>query len=373
MKIVFLLRSLNVGGVETQLAVLAKGLRERGHDVLISAFYAGGALEKEVREAGVSILPLYSRGRWDILRVLVRFAKVIRKERPDIVHSYLYEPNLVAVMMKPILNNGKLIWGIASSWIDLASMSWVGRVVFGLNRLLARFPEITISNSQAGYNYHASVGWPGGKMCVIRNGIDVGRFCVDLEARSRVRSEWGISKEHKLVGMVARLDPVKDHPLFLQAAASVTRELTNVRFVCIGDGPEEYRRKLMEMGVELGLGDRLIWAGTRQDMPAVYNALDIAVSSSYCEGLPNVIIEAMACGVRCVVTNVGDSAWVVGDQGEVVPPRNAVALTDAIGRLLNQKTYDPVQIRKRVVDELSLSSLVSNTEHALSALLKGAG
>jgi glycosyltransferase involved in cell wall biosynthesis len=106
-------------------------------------------------------------------------------------------------------------------------------------------------------------------------------------------------------------------------------------------------------------------------MPKIYNALDIAVSSSYGEGLSNVICEAMACGVPCVVTNVGDSAWVVGDMGEVVPPKDPVALMNAIERLLDHKVYDPDQIRRRIVDELSINSLVTNTEHVLSALLKG--
>jgi len=371
MKVCFLLRSLNYGGVETQLVVLAKGLRERGHDVLVATFYSGGPLEKELREAGVLILPLHKRGRWDILVFLLRLIKILRKERPDILHSYLYEPNLVAAMVKPILNNTKLIWGIASSWMDSTSISGLGKVSFDLNRLLSRFPAAIVSNSQAGCDYHQFVGWPVEKMKVIRNGIDVERFCPDPEARVRVRSEWGITEGQKLIGIAARLDPLKDHPIFLQAAASLAREWKNVRFVCIGDGPEDYRSTLREMGIKLGLGELLIWAGEREDMPAVYNALDIAINCSYSEGLSNVIGEAMACGVRCVVTNVGDSAWVVGGMGEVVPPKDSVALADAIQRLLNQKTYDPAQIRRRIVNELSANSLVTNTEHVLSALLKG--
>ena len=104
-------------------------------------------------------------------------------------------------------------------------------------------------------------------------------------------------------------------------------------------------------------------------MSAVYNALDIAVSSSYSEGLSNVIGEAMACGVPCVVTNVGDSAWVVGDTGEVVPPKDPVALKNAIERLLDQKAYGPAQIRQGIVDRLSVSNLIANTERTLNALV----
>jgi glycosyltransferase involved in cell wall biosynthesis len=370
MKILFLLRSLNIGGVETQLVVLAKGLHKRGHHVLVATFYPGGPLEDELRGAGVLILPLHKRGRWDIVRFLLRFVKILRKESPDILHSYLYEPNLVALMVKPILNNTKLIWGVATAWMDLTAISWLDKVSLELNRLLSGFPAVIVSNSQAGRDYHLSLGWPAEKMLIVRNGIDVDRFRLDPEARVRIRSEWRIAEGQKLIGMAARLDPVKDHPIFLQAAASLARKWKNVRFVCIGDGPEDYRRKLREMGIKLGLEELLIWAGARGDMPAVYNALDIAVNSSYCEGLSNVIGEAMACGVRCVVTNVGDSAWVVGDLGEVVPPKNSLALADAIQKLLNQKTYDPAQIRRRIVEQLSVNSLVINTEDVLSNLLQ---
>jgi glycosyltransferase involved in cell wall biosynthesis len=120
---------------------------------------------------------------------------------------------------------------------------------------------------------------------------------------------------------------------------------------------------------QLGLGGSLIWNEAREDMPAVYNALDIVVSSSYSEGLSNVIGEAMACGVPCVVTNVGDSAWVVGDTGEVVPPKDPVALKNAIERLLDQKAYGPDQIRQGIVDRLSVSNLIVNTERTLNALV----
>ena len=121
---------------------------------------------------------------------------------------------------------------------------------------------------------------------------------------------------------------------------------------------------------QLGLENRLLWVGIREDMPAVYTALDIAVSSSYGEGLSNVIGEAMACGVPCVVTNVGDSAWLVGQTGEVVPPKSPAALGEAMERLLERPRATQAQIRQRIIDELSRENLVLRTEHTLCGLLE---
>ena len=134
-----------------------------------------------------------------------------------------------------------------------------------------------------------------------------------------MRLEWGIAECEKLIGQVGRLDPMKDHSTFLKAAALLAHERKDVRFVCVGEGPTGYRDELYSLAKTLGLASRLIWAGSRRDMPAVYNAFDVAVSSSrWGEGLPNVIAEAMACGVPCVVTDVGDSAFVVDKLGVVV-------------------------------------------------------
>jgi len=210
------------------------------------------------------------------------------------------------------------------------------------------------------------------KMFVIPNGIETERFRPDPKARQRIRLEWGVAEHEKVIGLVGRLDPQKDHPVFLEAAASLVNKRKDTLFVCAGGGPYEYQTRLQTLAKNLGLGERLLWLGIREDMPAVYNALDIAVSSSsYGEGLSNAIGEAMACGVPCAVTDIGDSAWVVGDTGEVVPAKDPVALRNAIERLLDQKSYNPAQIRLRIVEQLSVERLVVSTERVLLTLTCG--
>ena len=152
-------------------------------------------------------------------------------------------------------------------------------------------------------------------MAVIPNGIDTSRFREMPGSGARLRALWGVRDDQILIGLVGRLDYMKDHPTFLRAAAKLTHHNDSVRFVCVGGGPISYAAQLKDLSSELGLHDRIVWAGDQDDMPSVYSALDLLVSSSSGEGFSNVIGEAMACGVPCVVTDVGDSALIVGETG----------------------------------------------------------
>jgi glycosyltransferase involved in cell wall biosynthesis len=253
----------------------------------------------------------------------------------------------------------------------LRQYDWLAWVEFKVNCWLSILPDAIIANSHVGRDYHLALGYPAEKTVVIPNGIDTERFRPNPLARRRIREEWGIKEQEELIGLVGRLDPMKDHPIFIEAAALLAKRRSEIRFVCVGGGPDEYRAELQRHAKQLGLEDRLLWVGIREDMPAVYTALDIAVSSSYGEGFANVIGEAMACGVPCVVTNVGDSARVVADLGEVVPPKDPVALRDAIERLLDQKPHTPAQVRLRIVEGLSAEAMVVNTERVLLTLSCG--
>jgi len=371
MKIVFLVRSLNYGGAERQLTLLSKGLRQRGHDVVVVVFYSGGPLEKELVDAQVRVRPLNKRGRWEVFGFLIRLIQVLREERPDILHGYLHDANLMTMIPKFLTLCTKVVWGVRCSHIDLRQYDWLAWVEFKVNCWLSILPDAIIANSHVGRDYHLALGYPAEKTVVIPNGIDTERFRPNPLARRRIREEWGIKEQEELIGLVGRLDPMKDHPIFIEAAALLAKRRSEIRFVCVGGGPDEYRAELQRHAKQLGLEDRLLWVGIREDMPAVYTALDIAVSSSYGEGFANVIGEAMACGVPCVVTNVGDSARVVADLGEVVPPKDPVALRDAIERLLDKKPHTPAQVRLRIVEGLSAEAMVVNTERVLLTLSCG--
>lgn len=373
MKIIILTRSLHYGGAERQLVALAKGLHHCGHSVKVATFYPDGPLQIDLDRAGIPVHYLEKKGRWDMFGFLIRTYCFIRDEAPDILHGYLVVPNLLVAMFRPLFPKTKIVWGVRASDMDLTQYDWLARLSFSASSRLSHCADLIIVNSHCGMEYHSKQGYPLNKMIVIPNGIDTERFKPNAEDRVRLRAEWGVTENEKLIGIVGRLDPMKDHITFLNAAALLAKENANIRFVCVGDGDKDYREMLHQMGSELGLGARLLWTGARADASAVYNAFDIATSSSrFGEGFPNVVGEAMSCGIPCVVTNVGDSAVIVGDTGIVVPPRDPRELADGWNRsLLDARSIPINEIRNRILQEYSLLSLIEHTEQELEHLRCG--
>ena len=373
--ILFLNRRFEYGGAERQLVALAKGLRQAGLSVRVATFYLGGPLQKDLEAADVFVSPLGKRTRWDIFGFFTRLISLMRDVRPDVLHGYLSTANILTVLVKPLFPTVRIVWGLRASDMELERYSRLERVQYWVECRLSRFADMIILNSNAGLAHAMKHGFPRKKMVVIHNGIDVERFCPDLKARDRLRKEVGITQTEVLIGLVGRFDPMKGHETFLRAAALLIKERGDIRFLCVGNGPYKYKRMLQELGEQLGLDKRLIWIDSSDDMVGVYNGLDIATSSSsFGEGFSNVIGEAMACGIPCVVTDVGDSAIIVGNTGEVVPQRNPKALAEGWSLLLHRLRLEPnlgAQARMRIIQHFGIDTLVERTHAVLTGLQHG--
>jgi glycosyltransferase involved in cell wall biosynthesis len=373
-RILFLIRSFARGGAQRQLVTLATELRRAGWDISVACFYSGDAFQRDLTQANVPVIDLRKRGRWDVAGFLWRLWRTFRQNDADIVHSYLTVGNLLALLARLAHRHTRVVWGVRSAYMDRARYDWTARLTFRLSCLLARLADVIIVNSDAGAAHHAALGYPRERIRVIPNGIDTTRFRFDAEGRSRLRATWRVPDDALLVGLVGRLDPMKDHPTFLEAAATLAARDPRWRFVCVGEGKPDYAATLRSQADALGLGDRLIWAGPRSDMPVVYSALDIAASVSYGESFPNVIAEAMACGRPCVVTDVGDSARIVGACGAVVGARDPAAFAAAVESILPwlahadaaRNTHEAV--RARIVESYALETLLRNSRATLRAV-----
>ncbi|MBW4646791.1 MAG: glycosyltransferase [Goleter apudmare HA4340-LM2] len=366
-KIVFLIRDLGYGGAQRQLVTLVKDFDKQKFDVTVLHFYSGGPLEKDLKESNIPVICLEKQGRWDLLGFFWRLIRYLKQIKPDLVHTYMGESNIIGILLKPFFPSTSIIWGVRISQSPANAFDWLGNTLSKLESRLSHLVNLIIVNSHSGRRDYLSYGFPGEKMVVVSNGIDTERFQPDKAAGDKVRAEWGISENQILIGLVGRIYAQKDHPNFLRAASLLCKESPDVRFVCVGTGPDQnYIQEMYQLTEELGISKRVIWAGVRADMRAVHNALDIAVSASaFGEGFGNTIGEAMACGIPCVVTDVGDSAWIVGDTGVVVPPHNSEALAAGIKQLIEINSDEKKVLREKARDKISehfsVENLVSNT------------
>jgi glycosyltransferase involved in cell wall biosynthesis len=377
-RVVFLIRSLNVGGAERQLLTLATGLSRSRFEVTVATFYPEGSMHHQFgEEMGVPVVALEKRGRWDLAAFSFRLWKALRGWRPHVLQCYLTEPNLLGLMVGRAAGVPKVVWGIRASNMDYSHYDRAAGWTFRLAARLSRLPDLIVANSDAGRRHHVAQGYSAERMTVVANGIDVARLRPDPEAGRRLREEWGIGPRACLIGIVARLDPMKGHETFLRAAAQLGRRKENARFVCVGDGAAGYKAALARLAADLGLGTgRITWAGHRPDVRAVYSALDIAcLSSRFGEGFPNVVGESMACGTPCVVTDVGDAALIVGDTGMVVPPESPEALASAWGSLLDLGPAERVRLgqkaRQRIVEHFDTGRLVEGMSRVYETLVSG--
>ncbi|MFW2440317.1 MAG: glycosyltransferase [Arenicellales bacterium] len=374
MKIMFLIRSLDVGGAERQLVSLARGLQEIGHTVSVAVFYSGGKLEHDLIDSGVVIHSLEKKGRWDIIGFGKRVVQLVKSQQIDIFHSYLPGANIIAVLAKPLLGKTPVVLAVAASNMDLSCYDRTARLTYWLESRLAKFSELIISNSKAGLLCAVQRGFPENSMIVLPNPHDTEKFKQNPDDRQRVRQQWGVKDKEILIGTIARFDTMKDHKNFIKAALILSKEQQDARFVCVGDGSDAYISALQELTVQLGIDVRFIWPGPRQDMPDVYSALDInTCSSAFGEGLPNAIGEAMSCGTPCVVTDVGDCARIVGDTGEVVSPGSPQALAGGwrkmIERLDKEGSAVGEKSRERIVNKFSKQKAVELTDVEFRKLL----
>jgi len=375
MRILFFIGGLGTGGAERQIAQLSDGLARRGHAVTVATIFPGGQNWEWLQKQGsTSLLSLFDKKAasfiviaWQLALAVIRLRKIIYRERITFTYSALYLSNVIAWLAVLGMRHVYLIMGIRASNLE---SNWKRAIPFHICRMVSFSVPILIANSTAGLKFHEDKGYKSKIHYVIPNGININRFKFDAKERDRLRLEWGIGNQVKLIGMVGRLDPMKDHSTFLRAAAIVAQKRNDVRFVCVGDGKEMYRTELHRLSEELGLTNSVIWAGDRHDMHNIYSALDIATSSSaYGEGFPNCVGEAMACGVPCVVTDVGDSAQIVNDTGIVVKPKRPEQLAEALLQIVSlnniQRNTMGKAARSRIENKFSVTSAVMATEDAL--------
>lgn len=364
--VTFVTRSLEAGGAERQLVVLARQLASLGHRVTIILLYERGPLIEELENTSITLLGVGKRGRWDVLS-LVRLARLVRASRPDFVHSYLEPANVLTAILKPFFGKATLVWGVRSSNMDLAYYDRSRRIVFQIQLWLSGVPDLIISNSDAGLRYLREAGVKNLRAVSIPNGVDTLAYKPSLDYQRRnERQALGVATDALVVGQVARIDPMKSYETFLEAARLFAMENSKAVFVCVGGGDSDYLRQLKNQTREFGLEQRVVWLGHHADVCKILGAFDVVtLASAFGEGFSNLLGEAASCGCIVVATDVGDARRILNGSGFVVPPRDSTAIAAAWSQIAamgsEERNSRSAAARQRMKDNFSVDAMVERT------------
>lgn len=363
MNITLLIRALTPGGAERQLVNLAIGLTQRGHSVDVTVFYrAGTPLEQELVQAGVSLVDLGKRSRWNLVGPMWRLLRHVRFRKVDVIYSFLPTANVVAAVLWSWRGSPGVVAGFRGSDTVRASHDWLGQWLVQLENRLARGCAAAIVNSESGATFRRRQGWHDQRLHVIRNSVRVEDFAFDPAARSCLRSQWNAGEDERVLGFAGRLDPVKGLDVLLRALA----RLPGRRLVVAGSGSASCEATLRARATELGVAGRVTWLGTRNDMPAFYSAVDLLVLPSLTEGCSNVLAEALAAGTPAVATAVGDAAWLLGEEVALARPGDADDLVMKLSAALEATPPARTALVARARQLLAADAMLLATERVLA-------
>lgn len=324
LKVCHVITGLDTGGAESALLRLVASLPQADFEQSVIALLPDGALTSSVRALAPVRHLGCARGRFGFAAArMLRHA--LHDMQPDVIHGWMYHANL-AVTISAFPSRAKVIWGIRHSLDDLSSERRSTRLAIRAGAPLSRSAWRIVYNSSTSAAQHVAIGYSARRMLVIPNGFCTEKFRPDHDARQRLRTEWNLNEETLVIGLIARVHPVKDHSNFLRAAALFVREHPAVCFVLVGDGADCDNEVLRRDIDALGLWPCVRLCGRRNDVAAVNCAIDVGVCASWSEAFPNAIAEAMACATPCVATDVGDVRAIVGDTGVVVQRRDPEAM-----------------------------------------------
>lgn len=335
MKVAHVIIGLNVGGAELMLSRLIES-QYTHKDIVHSVISLTdlGVLGKRLVEQGINV---YCLGMTSIFRgplVFVKLRTLLKQLQPDVIHTWMYHADLLGGLAARSIGLRNIVWCIRSTDIRKGG----SKVTLLIRKLCACLsgwvPRVIVCAADASRTVHEAVGYKANKMLVIPNGFDMDKLLVSNSAGIAVRKELGIDPNDILVISVGRFNPVKDHKTFIAAAGKLAAQFNNVKFLLVGRDLDFTNRPLMEMIAVTNKADKFYLLGERNDVASCLKASDIFCLHSVTEGFPNVLGEAMAAGLPCVTTDVGDAAYLLNNPDWVVPAESPDLLALKLSELL---------------------------------------
>ncbi len=369
-KILHLTSSFGLGGgAEANLLRLVSNMdraRFRNTIVTMTEGVQHESLFTDLTRSGISVHSLKMCRGIPNLAATVQLFNIIRRTRPQILQTWMYHADLLGTLVGKLARVPFLAWNLRCSSLSINDERRRSKFIVQILAKLSWFPGVILANSQAGIQFHRSVGYSPHRWLYIPNSLDTIAFRPDLNAAAWLRTELRLNPEARLVGLIARFHPSKDHITFIEAARELAVDEPTAHFVLAGTGITISNDHLMCLINSTGFPERFHLLGHRTDIGHITAGLDVSCSSSISEGSSNIITEAMACGIPCVVTDVGDSSGVLDKFGRTVPPRDPHTFAQACKELLNlsfeQRHALGLAARVRAEQYFSLPSIVAQYE-----------
>ena len=375
MKIVYLTTGLNMGGAEVMLYNLLSNIDRDRFEPTVISLMDKGVFGEQIEELGI---PVHSAGMLvgkPSLSSAKKVIDLIKQAQPDLIQGWMYHGNLAAQFFNFV--SGKktpVLWSIHHSLHDLPSEKPLTQAIIRFGSWSSKYISKVAYVSEKSKGQHQKLGYSHSNGCIVPNGFDISKFQPSAEVRQKFRQELGIADDTFLIGSLARYHPMKDHANLLRAAKILLEQSPDTKFVLIGTNVDHENSGLTDLIAELGIKDSVYLLGQRRDIPEITPALDILTSSSaFGEAFPLVIGEAMACGIPCVVTDIGDSGWIVGDTGKAVPPKNPKALAQGWQEMIDldyaARAEKSAAARNRIVEKFALDSIVNQYENIYQSVV----
>jgi glycosyltransferase involved in cell wall biosynthesis len=364
-KVVHVITGLSTGGAETMLLKLLTRMSNNKFENIVVSLTSEGDLAKDIRALDIPVIALGMTRAQLGPGPFFQLVRHLRRIRPDIIQTWLYHADLVGFIAGRVSCRAKISWNLRCSFMGDEYYRGLSGLIIKFLAILSRFADSIVVNSRTGLELHQKLGYRSANWDLIPNGFDTETFVPNSNAKAQLHSEMDIPPDAPVIGLVGRYDPVKGHETFFLAAQELLMSHTNAHFLLAGGGCSFDNAELMTLIVDK-VSPQVRLLGNRRDMPRVTAALDIANCVSIGEGFPNVVGEAMSCGVPCVVTDVGDCADIVGDCGKVVPVSNAPALAEAWRDILHLSSKEHALIqqnsRARIQNKYGLNTIVGQYE-----------
>ncbi len=357
-RVLHVITGLGLGGAEMMLLKLLQASDRSASEHVVLTLTDLDVLAPDIRALGVPVQALGVRGGWSGVRALWRARRLLSQFKPDAVMTWLHHADLFGVALKCLAPSTRLIWNLRCSRLSPEELPRSNILLVKLLARLSFVPELIVANARCGMEEHLRMGYHARRWVVLPNGFDVAAFAPDAEARRTIRQQLGVSNGDFVIGMVGRYHAMKGFDTFVRAAGLLAKREARARFVLVGSDVTEDNAELKRMLGAAGILGKVALLGQRRDVPAIMNAFDILASTSTSEGFPNVIGEAMSCEIPCVVTDVGDSACIVGKAGLVVQAGDGEAMAAAWHSLLAMPKKDFLGLkqlaRQRIVEEYEI-------------------